>query len=66
VLHPTFGRTGIAKSIIAILLYTAALPFAFILGQHKFMPLLVSLFDHLGKMLAILGINPIKDQYVTE
>jgi len=66
VLHPTFGRTGITKSIIAIPLYTAALPFAFLLGQHKFMPLLVSLFDHLGKMLAILGINPIKDQYVTE
>ena len=66
VLHPTFGAMGIAKSIIAIPLYTAALPFALILGQHKFMTLLISLFDHLGKMLAILGINPIKEQYVTE
>ncbi len=66
VLHPTFGAMGIAKSIIAIPLYTAALPFALILGQHKFMTLSISLFDHLGKMLAILGINPIKGQYVTE
>ena len=66
VLHPTFGGTSIAKSIIAVPLYTAALPFAFLLGQHRFMPLLVSLFDHLGKLLAILGINPIKEQYVTE
>jgi succinoglycan biosynthesis protein ExoM len=66
VLHPTFGRTGITKSIIAVPLYAVALPFAFLLGQHKFMPLLVSLFDHLGKLLAILGINPIKEQYVTE
>jgi succinoglycan biosynthesis protein ExoM len=66
VLHPTFGGTSITKSIIAVPLYTAALPFAFLLGQHRFMPLLVSLFDHLGKLLAILGINPIKEQYVTE
>ncbi len=65
-LHPTCRRTGITKSIIAVPLYTAALPFAFLLGQHRFMPLLVSLFDHLGKLLAILGINPIKEQYVTE
>ena len=66
VLHPTFGGAGITKSIIAVPLYTAALPFAFLLGQHRFMPLLVSLFDHLGKLLALLGINPVKEQYVTE
>jgi succinoglycan biosynthesis protein ExoM len=66
VLHPTFGGTSVTKSIIAVPLYTAALPFAFLLGQHRFMPLLVSLFDHLGKLLALLGINPIKEQYVTE
>jgi hypothetical protein len=30
------------------------------------MKLLVSLCDHLGKLLAVVGINPIRDQYVTE
>jgi hypothetical protein len=30
------------------------------------MALLVRLFDHLGKLLALVGINPIKEQYVTD
>jgi hypothetical protein len=37
-----------------------------ILGQHRFMRCLVKLCDHLGKLLALFGINPIKDPYVTE
>jgi glycosyltransferase involved in cell wall biosynthesis len=65
-LHPTFGARNIAKSIIAVPVYTAALPFALMLGQHRFMDLLVRLFDHLGQLLACLGINPIKDPYVTD
>jgi hypothetical protein len=30
------------------------------------MTVLVSLCDHLGKLLAVLGFNPVKEQYVTE
>jgi hypothetical protein len=30
------------------------------------MTLLVKLCDHLGKLLALVGINPIREQYVTE
>jgi hypothetical protein len=30
------------------------------------MSLLIKLFDHLGKLLALVGINPVKAQYVTE
>jgi hypothetical protein len=63
---PTCGVRDIAKSVIAVPAYTVALPFAFVLGHHRFMALLVSLFDHLGKLLALLGINPIKAPYVTE
>jgi succinoglycan biosynthesis protein ExoM len=66
VLHPTFGAMGIAKSIVAVPLYTFALPFALILGQHKFMSVLVSLFDHIGKLLGAVGINPVRQSYVTE
>jgi succinoglycan biosynthesis protein ExoM len=66
VLHPTFGTFEIAKSIAAVPAYTAALPFALIWGQHRFMILLIKLFDHLGKLLAVLGITPVKEQYVTE
>lgn len=66
VLCPTFGALDIAKSVIAIPTYTAALPFALVLGHHKFMTLLVKLSDHLGKFLALLGINPIRQPYVTD
>ncbi len=60
-LHPTFGARDIAKSVIAVPAYLAALPFALVLGQHRFMDLLIRLFDHLGKLFALLGINPIKE-----
>jgi len=62
---PTLGARGIAKSVIAVPGYTAALPFALALGHHQFMTLLVKLVSHIGRLLAILGIKPIK-AYVTE
>jgi len=66
VLHPTFGSWKILKSITAVLLYTIALPFSVLIGLHHFMSLLVRLFDHLGALLALVGLNPIKSEYVTE
>lgn len=64
-LQPTCGVRDIAKSVIAVPVYTLALPIALVLGQHRFMDLLVRLFDHLGKLLAVCGINPVKGQYVS-
>lgn len=65
-LQPTCGAVSIAKSAIAVPLYAVALPFALFLGQHRFMTLLVKLCDHLGKLLIKMGINPIREQYVTD
>jgi hypothetical protein len=62
--HPTFGARDVIKSLIAVPAYTLALPFALMLGQHRFVALLVKLFDHLGKLLQLLGINPVKEPYV--
>ena len=62
----TFGFRDIAKSVIAVPLYAVGLPFALLLGQHRFMTLLVKLCDHLGKLLALFGIHLIREQYVTE
>jgi glycosyltransferase involved in cell wall biosynthesis len=62
----SFGALDIAKSIIAIPTYTAALPVALILGHHRFMTLLIKVFDHIGKLLALLGINLVREPYVTE
>src|SRR5262249_9516313 len=64
--QPNSKFLDISKSLIAVPLYIAALPFLLILGQHRFMRCLVKLCDHLGKLLALFGINLIKDPYVTE
>ncbi len=66
VVHPTFGVRDIAKSVVAVPLYAVCLPFALLAGQHRFMSLLVRMFDHMGKLLALLRINPVSEQYVTE
>jgi len=63
---PNFGAREIAKSTIAVPIYTIALPFALLLGQHRFMDLLVRLCDHLGRLLAVLGLNPVSEPYVIE
>lgn len=65
-LTPTFGVRDVVKSMVAVSVYAMALPFAFLAGQDKFMRLLVRLCDHLGKLLAVLGINPVAEPYVTE
>ena len=65
-LDPKFGILDIVKSVIAVPAYTAALPVALVLGQHRFMTCLVKLCDHLGTLLALLGMKPIKEAYVTE
>ena len=62
----TYGIREVLISIIAVSVYTVALPFALVLGHHRVMDLLVRMFDHLGKLLAFVGLNPIKDPYVTE
>src|SRR5262249_27429569 len=65
-LQPSCGVLDIGKSIIALPIYAVALPFALMLGHHRFMILLVKLSDHLGKLLAVIGVDPIKEPYVTE
>jgi succinoglycan biosynthesis protein ExoM len=63
-LRPTVGAREVAKSVIAVAIYGLALPFAALLGQHRFMGLLVRLCDHLGKLLALLGINLVAEPYL--
>ena len=65
-LHPTCGARDIAKSIVAVPLYAILAPLALLRGQGKFMLCLVKMFDHLGKVLALVGIHPVRRAYVTE
>jgi len=65
-LHPTFGVLTVVKSIAAVPAYAMILPLSLILGQARFMTYSVKLFDHLGRLLALLGIHPVKEAYVTD
>jgi succinoglycan biosynthesis protein ExoM len=62
----TFGFRDVAKSAVAVPLYLIALPFGLLLGQHRFMSLSVRLCDHMGKLLALMGIHLVREEYVTD
>ena len=65
-LHPTVGASHIGKSLIAVPAYLAALPFALCAGQAPFMKYLVKLCDHAGRLLALVGVRPVSEPYVTD
>ncbi len=65
-LQPDCGPKKFAKSMIAVPLYTLMLPFAFVAGQHHFMTLVVKLCDHAGKLLHLMKIDPIREEYVND
>lgn len=50
------------KSLAALVLYSAALPFLFVFRNRLFMPLLIKNCDHAGKVLARFGIRPLKQR----
>lgn len=60
--HPKNRLRNIAKSIVAVPLYSIALPLLLLLGHHLFMKYLVRLFDHTGRLLALMKLNPIKER----
>lgn len=57
---------SIAKSIAAVPLYVITLPVAIFGGQALVMMQLVKLCDHIGKLLMVAGINPIREPYVND
>lgn len=61
-LHPEGRYISLLKSLVAVPAYTLALPFLQIAGHHHFMNYLVKLCDHVGKLLALIGINPVRER----
>jgi succinoglycan biosynthesis protein ExoM len=53
---------NMAKSLVAVPLYSLALPVLFILGHHHFMRYLVRLCDHGGRLLAFIRLNPVSER----
>jgi glycosyltransferase involved in cell wall biosynthesis len=65
-IEPTFGPVEAVKSVVAIGVYTAALPLLCVSGQHHLMRYLEKLCHHTGKLLACVGLNPVGKQYVSD
>lgn len=60
--HPV-GQAGlIARSLVAIPGYIALLPFTVAFGQHVVMKYLIKLCDHAGRVLALVGLNPVRER----
>lgn len=64
--HPKGRLKRIAKAIVAVPLYAIALPFTLLLGHHRFMKLLIRLFDHSAALLTLVGLKPFKSQLLTD
>jgi len=60
--HPQNRFRNLAKSALAVPAYTLALPVLLILGHHYFMKYSVKLADHFGRLLALLGLNPVSER----
>lgn len=60
--EPHRRARNIIKSLIAIPVYSVSLPFLYLLGDHLFMKYFVKLCDHTGRILKLLGINPVKER----
>lgn len=64
--HPDCGYISIVKSIVALPLYIVVLPFTLPFGQQYFITTLTKFCFHLGKLLIMVGINPVSGEYVSE
>ncbi len=60
--HPTGRVSLVTRSVIAAPVYLMILPFALMLRQHVFMKYCIRLCDHAGRILALLGFNPVRER----
>ena len=60
-----FQPLRILQSALAAPAYLVALPVALVLGQGRFMRYVFKFSYHLGRLLAVVGVNPINEPYVT-
>lgn len=62
--HRGFG--DVTKSLMAVVAYSLMLPVLLVMGHHLFMKYLIKICDHAGKLLAFVGLDPIREKYVLE
>jgi len=61
-----FPAQRILQSVIAVPAYGLVLPLALVFGQARFMNCVFKFSYHLGRLLAVAGLNPIGQPYVSD
>lgn len=52
----------VAESCVAVPVYSLILPFTLLFGQHVFMHYAIRFFDHLGRLLTVVNLNPVGER----
>jgi succinoglycan biosynthesis protein ExoM len=60
--HPEGRIQVVLTSLVAAPLYSLLLPFTLFFGQHRFMKYCIKWCDHVGRLLALVGLNRINDR----
>ena len=60
--HSDRKALGLVKSLVAVAGYALALPVLALVGKHLYMRYLIKACDHLGKLAAFLGVNPVEER----
>jgi len=60
--HREVFERNVLKALIAVPVYGFALPILFVIGHHHFMKYLIKSFDHIGRLLSLMGLNPVKER----
>jgi glycosyltransferase involved in cell wall biosynthesis len=60
--HPIGRMNLIGRSFLAVPAYSVILPFTMLLGHHVFMKYCIRFCDHAGRILALLGLNPVRER----
>lgn len=60
--HPVGRGNLIARSAVAAPAYLLLLPFTLVRGQHVFMRYCIKLCDHAGRILALFGLEPVRER----
>lgn len=63
---PVFGPMSILKSALALPIYGVILPWTLLFGQHRFMTVLEKLSYHAGKLFKLVGIDLIREEYISD
>jgi succinoglycan biosynthesis protein ExoM len=60
--HPAHKIRNGVKSLIAVPCYAICLPILALFGQHVFLRYLIKLLDHAGRLLAFVGLQPVRQR----